>query len=162
MTHNSLSTLFFRITFLLSWILLAGCASKPAYFETYKFENGIWNRFKFLNYEFQISKPENSYNLSAIITFNEFTNIEMLPVNVVMTLPGGEERIKDYNLFLKDRDGVFKGEKKEGNYELKVVLRENFQFPEKGLVKIEIENLNPKIETPGILSFGIMVEKYKE
>lgn len=147
---------------ILTIVLLSGCSSKPAFFETFTFEKGIWNRFKFLNFEFQTENPENAYNLYAVISFNEYINIEMLPVNMVISLPDGGERIKDYNIYLKERTGNFKGEKKEGKYELKVLLRENFQFPGKGKVGIEIENLNPKLETPGILSFGILIEKFRD
>jgi len=137
----------------------AGCSSKPAYYDAISFEKGSWNRFRYLNFEFLTDNPEMTYDLSVIITYNDYINIDMLPVNVVMVLPGGEERIREYNIFLKERNGAMKGEKKEGRYELKVLLRESQQFTEKGPVKIEIENLNPKLETPGVLSFGLLVEK---
>jgi hypothetical protein len=78
-----------------------------------------------------------------------------------MNLPSGEERIREYKLEVKDKEGGLLGEKKAGYYERFISIRKAMKLNETGLLKFEIENLMSKYYTPGIVEFGIVLEPSK-
>ena len=152
-------------TFLLLAVigLLAGaCNNNKPVSQTHKFKNGVWERFDFLNFELPVENNKAPYDISVDLSFTSEFPAESLYVNVVMTTPSGEERIKDYNLTVKDRNGNFLGTKTDGVYHLSVPIRKGIRFNEAGICKFEIENLMPKYVTSGIVDFGIKLEEKKK
>jgi gliding motility-associated lipoprotein GldH len=140
-------------------LLAGGCNKTAPILQIHKFKNGEWERFEFLNFELPVEKDRVAYNISVELSFIAAFPSESLYVNVVMTTPSGEERIKDYNLTVKDRDGNFLGTKTDGIYKLSIPIRKGIRFNEAGVCKFEIENLMTKYVTPGIIDFGIKMEK---
>jgi len=139
--------------------LAAACDTNKPISQTHKFKNGVWERFEFLNFELPVENSKAPFDISVDLRFTSEFPAESLYINVVMTTPSGEERIKDYNLTLKDRDGNFLGTKTDGVYRLSVPIRKGIRFNEAGICKFEIENLMPKYVTSGIVEFGITVEE---
>jgi gliding motility-associated lipoprotein GldH len=139
--------------------LAAACDTGKTVSETHKFKNGVWERFELLNFQLPVEDSKAAFDLSVELSFTMAFPAESLYVNVVMTTPSGEERIKDYNFTVKDANGNFLGTKKDGVYRLSVPIRKGIQFNEAGICKFEIENLMPKYVTPGIIDFGIKLQK---
>jgi len=140
-------------------VLAGGCSKTAPILQIHKFKDGEWERFDFLNFELPVEKAKVAYNISVELSFTENFPAESLYVNVVMTTPSGEERIKDYNLTVKDRDRNFLGTKTDGIYKLSIPIRKGIRFNETGVCKFEIENLMTKYVTPGIIDFGMKLEK---
>jgi gliding motility-associated lipoprotein GldH len=153
-----------KIVLLLAVIgfLAAACNNNKPVSQTHKFKNGVWERFDFLKFELPVENIKATYDISVDLRFTSEFPAESLYVNVVMTTPSGEERIKDYNLTVKDRNGNFLGTKTDGVYHLSVPIRKGIRFNEAGICKFEIENLMPKYVTSGIVEFGIKIEEKKK
>jgi len=140
-------------------INLSSCIEDDTVSQIHTFTTATWERFEHLNFEFEIDDPEEAYDISVIIKHTSQYPNEKLYVNIVMITPGGEERIKDYNLFIKDRDGKFIGYETDGIYNRVIKIREGMRFYEAGSLKFDIENLMPIYYTPGIIEFGILIEE---
>ncbi len=77
-------------------------------------------------------------------------------------MPSGEMRTADYSFKIKDKEGKILSECLGDYCDIKFLLRGGFRFSEPGIVKFEIENKMTKIETPGIIEVGLIIEKSKE
>jgi gliding motility-associated lipoprotein GldH len=122
------------------------------------FDGAVWERFDYLHFDFQIDEPQREYNVHAFVRYNEDFTDEKLPVNVVMVMPSGEERIREYVLELRDETKKPLGVSGGGYYELTVSLRRGLTITETGKMQVEIENLRSKAYTKGVVAFGIILE----
>ena len=150
------------VLFLFLILIAVACNQTEPVSQFHTFTNTTWQRFDHLNFEFPVEDIEDNYDFTIIITHTAEFPADALSVNVVMNTPGGEERIRDHNLFLKDRDGIFIGYETDGIFNRIIKIREGMRFHEAGLVKFDIENLMTKLYTPGIIEFGIVMEVAKE
>ncbi len=148
--------------FLLIGLLAVACNRNEPISQFHTFPNATWARFENLNFEFPVEDIEEEYDFTIILKHTAKFPADALSINVVMNTPGGEERIRDHNLFLKDRDGVFIGYETDGIFNRIIKLREGMKFQEPGLVKFDIENLMTKYYTPGIIEIGIVMEVAEE
>jgi gliding motility-associated lipoprotein GldH len=148
----------FGIYLLLILLAHTSCSRNKPVSQIHTFTNVIWERFDHLNFELPVEDVENEYNISVMIRHTAKFPVDALAVNVVMITPGGEERIKDYNLILKDQDGNYIGYETDGIYNCFINIRQGMKFHEAGVVKFDIENLMTKYYTPGIIEFGIVME----
>lgn len=143
-------------------VLISGCGQKKPVSQVHHFKNSTWERFKHLNFELPVENTRHTYDLSLVVRYNENFPENTLPINVVMTTPEGEERIKEYTFFIKDKDGNFAGNPTGGIYQMVIPLRNDVRFVKTGLCKFEIENLTPKYLTTGMIEFGVVMERAKE
>ena len=143
-------------------MLFSGCDSNKPISQMYNFKNATWERFKLLNFELAVKTTRHTYDLSLEVRYNENFHEKTLPVNVVMTTPDGEQRIKEYTFFLKDKDGNFQGTKNGEIFQMMIPIRNDVRFYKTGVCKFEIENLNPKYFTPGIIEMGVVMERAKK
>ncbi|MCD6113555.1 MAG: hypothetical protein J7J86_09875 [Bacteroidales bacterium] len=142
-------------------IILFSCSSKPEFEKHISFKNNSWYRFKKLNFEIPVNKLNRDYDLFFTIKYNSDLTVNRLPLHVIIDTPSGEERIMEYKLKLLDKNDKPLGEKQNNFWTVELKLREDFSFHKKGICKIEIENLNPKIETSGIIEAVLSMKKAK-
>ena len=140
---------------------LAGCQQDNSVSQIRNFTDSTWQRFDFLNFDFQIEETDETYDIMVLLRTTEDFPSQSLIINLVMNLPSGEERIREYKLEVKDDDGEMLGEKKAGYYERFISIRKEMKFSEPGLLKFEIENLMSKYYTPGVAEIGIVLEPAK-
>ncbi len=152
----------FGIYLLMILLALASCSRHKPVSQIHTFTNVNWERFEHLNFELPLEHLDREYDISVVIKHTAKFPADALAVNVVMITPGGEERIKDYTLFLKDRDGNYIGYETDGIYNCLIKIRQGMRFQEIGMVKFDIENLMTKYHTPGIIEFGIVMEEAEE
>jgi gliding motility-associated lipoprotein GldH len=148
---------FIIITILLLTTLFA-CRNDITLSASKSFDGAVWERFDYLNFDFQVKKPGREYAVIATVRYTEEFKDEKLPMNVVMVLPSGEERIKEYVLELRDKTGKPLGTPTDEYFELTKSLRDGLTINEAGKMQVEIENLRSKAYTEGIVSFGITLE----
>jgi len=141
--------------------ILVGCHQDNSISQIRNFTDSTWQRFDYLNFDFQIEEIGEPYNILVLLRTTEDFPSQSLIINLVMNLPSGEERIREYKLEVKNGDGEMLGEKKAGYYERFISIRKEMKFNETGLMKFEIENLMSKYYTPGVVEFGIVLEPSK-
>jgi len=140
---------------------LSGCQEDNSVSQIRNFTDSTWQRFDYLNFDFQIEEIDDSYDIMVLLRTTEDFPSQALIINLVMYLPSGEERIREYKLEVKDKEGEMLGEKKAGYYERFISIRKQMKINETGVLKFEIENLMTKYLTPGIVEFGIVLEPSK-
>lgn len=137
---------------------ISGCHKEESLSQVHNFTGNTWQRFIFLNFEFNIEKPDQAYDILVVLRYNDEFPSQALLVNLAMFLPSGEERVREYKLEIRDKEDNLLGEKKAGYYERIIPVRREMRFYEPGLLKFEIENLMTKYYTPGLVEFGIVLE----
>lgn len=140
---------------------LTGCQQDNSVSQIRNFADSTWQRFDYLNFDFQIEEIDEPYDIMVLLRTTKDFPSQSLIINLVMYLPSGEERIREYKLEVKDKEGEMLGEKKLAYYERFISIRKQMKFNETGLLKFEIENLMSKYYTPGIVEFGIVLEPSK-
>ncbi len=125
----------------------------------YPFQNKIWQRFNILSLELPVEKADKPYKIVFFARHNQDFPYNTLDFNMIMNTPSGEERIKDYRLKVKTRAGELLGSCENKICETTVVLKKEIYISKSGLLVIELENLTPRMETPGLLGIGIRLEE---
>ena len=125
----------------------------------YPFESESWQRFNILSFEHQVEKGDKPYEVVFFARHNKDFPYHTLDFNMVMNTPSGEERINEYRLKVKNRAGQFLGHCEEEICEVTIVLKKEIYFNKSGLLIIELENLTPRMKTPGLLGVGVRIEK---
>ena len=138
-------------------LILAACQHDNSVSQIRNFTDSTWQRFDFLNFDFQIETTDEPYDILVLLRTTEDFPSQALLINLVMNLPSGDERIREYKLEVKDKEGEMLGEKKAGYFERFISIRKQMKFNEPGLLKFEIENLMSKYFTPGVVEFGIVL-----
>ena len=149
-----------KLMFILALVVigLSGCRKEEALSEVHNFTGNTWQRFNFLNFEFDIEKPDQAYDIVVLLRYNDEFPSQALLVNLAMFMPSGEERVREYKLEIRDKQDNLLGEKKAGYHERFIPIRKQMRFYEAGKLKFEIENLMTKYYTPGLVEFGIVLE----
>jgi gliding motility-associated lipoprotein GldH len=143
------------------FLALAACKSEPAYQKIQVMQGSIWNRFDNQIFEVPVTETGKSYDIYLTMKRTIDYPYDELPVNVVLQTPSGEERIREFTFKLSQS---IKEQEQEGADSLssKFQLWKEVLLSDKGKCTITIENLIPKIATPGIANIGIVVKKSEE
>ncbi len=162
--HKSALGTFTRLVVFSAIILscTTGC-NKPKTTELYhKFQDKSWARFNILSFEIPVKNVDKPYNVYLFATFTPAFAYEKLEFNMVMNTPAGEERINQYAMDVKSKSGKFSGECKGDSCRQILLLKRELNLSKPGILKIELENLTPRLTTEGISGVGIrMVQSGK-
>lgn len=137
---------------------LSGCHKEKSFSKVYNFDNNTWQRFDFLHFDFDIEKTDTPYDVVVVVRYTEDFPSQNLLFNLVMNMPSGEERIREYKIKIRDKEGNLMGETKAGYHEQYKTIRRQLRFSETGHLGFEIENLMTKYYTPGVVEFGMVLE----
>ena len=160
MKHRS-SLMLILLTLILH--LLSGCNRYSVVYEEYtKFDDLSWNRFDLLTFEMQVEDIASPYNIFLTVRHIPEVPYEELNLNFTIFAPGGDMRTTDYTIEFYDIDGKKRSDCLGDLCDLQLLLREGFRFNEQGLVRFELENKYTKVELPGIIEVGLMVQKINE
>ncbi|HLO92516.1 MAG: hypothetical protein ACM3ME_00455 [Chloroflexota bacterium] len=142
----------------LSVIGFTSC-KRNIYREFHEFENYQWGRFDKITFKFSVKDDGTMADIILSVRHLEQFPYDKLPVNIIMTLPSGEERIVEKEISLKDQQGKFIGEVAGSYWDVQEVLWKGFFFNKAGEYTIELENLNPRPAIPYIVDLGLIVKK---
>jgi len=131
-----------------------GCTKKENKELYHRFPDKSWPRFNLLSFELPVEKA-NTYNVYLFSRFSPDFQYETLDFNMIMNTPSGEERINEYQLPVKLESGVFCIECNKDSCTGTILLKKEIKLTRPGTLKIEIENLTPRLITEGILGIGI-------
>ena len=120
----------------------------------HKFENHIWKRFNILQFEIPVKAQKESYDISFFAHITRDYEYDFLDFNMIMTTPSGEERIKEYHIDIKTRNGTFLERFTNDSSEFSVPLKKGLTLTS-GKLTVQIENLVPRLETKAVQGVGI-------
>lgn len=133
---------------------MSGCMNRESTELYHAFTNKSWARFDLLNFEVPVKKT-GLYNIYLYARFTpEFQN-ETLKFNMIMNTPAGEERFMEYSMDIRSESGDFIIECSKDSCQGTIMLKKEIDFHKPGILKIEIENLIPRLTTDGVLGVGI-------
>ncbi|MBN1198449.1 MAG: hypothetical protein JXA23_03785 [Bacteroidales bacterium] len=148
-----------RIILIPVMILFFGCRQDVPDGVYHPFKDHRWQRFTILKFELPVKNSEKSYNIVFFARYDQDFPYTSLDFNMVMNTPTGEERIREFQLMVKDSDDHFLGTPDQGIYEGSIILSKDLYLNKEGMLRIEVENLIPRMETPGLLGVGIRLQK---
>ena len=140
---------------LLLFLIFSGCKKNTEITSYHKFNNQSWNRFEKINFDIPVLDIEKSYDIYFFADHTKDYEYDNLRFNMVMTTPSGEERIKEYKLMIKNNTGGFLSDCNSDSCTASIPLKKGFQFEKKGMLRIEIETLVPRLQINGVLGVGI-------
>jgi hypothetical protein len=140
-------------TSLLLILLAWGCSFEKKYRSFYEFPGDEWNRFENPLIEFNITDPGIYYDMSLKLNYMPSPDLKNFLITVIMTTPAGEVRSRDVEL------DFGKGKPVDDYARINIILRKGYAFSEKGKCIFEIENRSSDVNTPGMKSIGIFMEK---
>jgi gliding motility-associated lipoprotein GldH len=150
------------ITFLLLTTLfilsVPSCNKKSDNQYYHCFINHSWYRFNILQFEIPVEKSDQRFDVYLFIRHNRDYEFNTMDFNMVMTTPSGEERIREYQMNIRNKGGNFSGRFIGDSCEVSIALTSEMHFPKKGILTIKIENLIPRMETNGLLGVGIRMK----
>lgn len=141
--------------------IISGCNTETIFKEYNSFDDVSWNRFDTQNFEFTVEgdKPVDLY--LAIRHHTDFP-YDYIDMNITLYTPDGEMRSREYHYKLKNENSQWKGDGMGEIWDIELPIRKNMIFNKDGICKVSIENKMTKLETPGIIEIGLIVNKAKD
>lgn len=146
---------------LLFTLLFSSCSNKNDNIVIFKeFNNQKWERFEYLQGDFHVNKASKYDIIMEVLVNDNYPNVYEthqsdcpLLFNLTIKNPNDNgKRSKDYRFMLKDKDGNWKADKKNGCYVFKLPIMGEISLSEKGTYNFKLENKYPKDPLQGIKS----------
>jgi len=139
--------------------ILTSC-SKNKVFEKYiKIDNNKWKRDNIITFNVDIKDVKSNYDITLALRHSTYYSFANIKVNVTLTFPSGDVRTRDFNIFLRNQDGSFKGDGAGDLWDITCPVFNQITCPDPGTYKIEVQNIMPIMELPDIMEVGIIVRK---
>lgn len=120
------------------------------------FESSDWNKFNDLTYHIPVEAGKSYTFEGVIITDSTYTHRKM-ELGFYLYLPGGEERLSNHSIRIRDYEYEPLGEKTQIGYRMSVMLKKNLNIEEDGDLKITISLHSQYLNNFGIKSFNLLV-----
>lgn len=120
------------------------------------FKSNGWERFDFITQQVELKRPT-TYNLNMEATFSPTYAYDHL--TVVFTVFDANDnplRSKNYQFRLKDADGQWKSELKEGGYTFLLPINSELSLNEPGTYTFQLENRMPITPLEGVQKIAIV------
>ncbi|NVO02274.1 MAG: gliding motility lipoprotein GldH [Bacteroidetes bacterium] len=153
---NLLPILIFSI-----FLTLFSCNSIDVCNQKQTISNNVWVRDQTADFDVEIKDSIQKYDVSIVIRHASYYPYANLVVELFMTFPTGEERVKEHDLLLRNKDGSFLGEGMGDIWDISIPVYKNHVFNALGKYKFTIRNVMPVHETPGLMEIGLNIKKSK-
>lgn len=143
------------------FVLFQSCSKNKVYEKYIKIENHKWKRDNIITFDVEIKDTFSKYDIVLAIrhtTYYAFANIK---VNVTMISPDKNLRTKDFNIFLRNNDGSFKGDGAGDLWDITYPVFTDISIEKPGTYVFEVQNIMPLFELPDIMDVGLVVRKVK-
>ena len=121
-----------------------------------EFYQALWERFDYVRATVEIDK-ETTFDLTLKIAFTDdyaFDDFSM--VFTVFDSEGDPYRSKGYKFNLKDADGQWNCEKKDGCYTFVFPINKALRIADKGTYTFQVENRMPKTPLEGVKEMALL------
>lgn len=152
--------LIFTLTVFL--IILSSCNENKVFEKHQELKNYSWNRFEKIPFELTIEEVDGNYDIYIAIRYIHGVPYRIIRSGILIKFPDGEERYNDYDLNIRNKDGSYKGSVAGDIWDCSILVLKNYPLSQKGKYSFIIHNMMEKLETPGIMEVGLIVEKSKE
>ncbi|MCX6244538.1 MAG: hypothetical protein NTU98_07495 [Bacteroidetes bacterium] len=136
-------------------VSLTACKKNNEIISYYKFPNQTWDRFTILKFDIPILETGKKYDIYFFAHHTKAYEFDNLKFNMVMETPSGENRIKEYLFMIKNRSGGFLGTCTADSCSASIALKKELLMDKKGMLRIRVEALVPRLEIKGLLGVGI-------
>ena len=135
-----------------------GCNTHKSIELYHNFPDKTWARFNLLSFEIPVENIKQPYDVFLFVRFSSDFQYNTLDFNMIMNTSTGEERIHEYLMEVKSKTGRFLGACKNDSCEGLILLQKQLLLSKPGILKIEIENLTPRMVTEGVIGVGVRIE----
>lgn len=136
-------------------LILSGCKKNNEIISYHKFNDRTWNRFDKIQFDIPVVEIDKAYDVYFFVNHTKEYEFDNLEFNMIMITPSGEERIKEYKFLMKNSTGGFTGTCSGDSCTASIALKKLLRFEKKGILKIEIETLVPRLQINALLGAGI-------
>ena len=144
---------------LLGMLIMSSCNSRKIYEKYLDNERITWNRFDVKTFSVDIKDVSAKYDFFVVIRHHTDAPFKYLSIKFTLYTPSGEMRMLEQKIFLKDDEGNLLGDGMGDLWDLVHPVREDFQFTEPGICKVEISSTMSQAVLPGIMQVGLIVKK---
>ncbi len=152
----------YRYLIMLLMLAFTSCTQNKVFEKFVKIENYNWKRDKIIKFEVPIEDTLSLYDVTLTIRHTSYYAYANIRVNMMISYPSGDMRVKDYNIFVRNPDGSFNGDGAGDLWDVTHPALEGVSFPVKGTYVFEVQNVMPLVETPDIMDVGLIVRKAKK
>ena len=157
--NNSKPALLSRFYLLFILLSLLSCSRHEPAKQRIYFPSASWQRYDILKFGLPVVENEMSCDIIFELKCKKSFAYDELPLNMVLDTPSGEQRIKEYLMQIRDKNGTLAGTLNGDTCTTRIFLKKNLYCSKKGVLKVEIENLNPRMETEGVFSASLILVK---
>ncbi|MDR0367587.1 MAG: gliding motility lipoprotein GldH [Bacteroidales bacterium] len=144
-------------------LLGVGCSSKKDTTEiTVFFPNYIWNRFEPVDTVFTVSDANKVYDVSLMLSIMDGFKLDMIPLEIVITSPDGQENIITKTFALKDKEGNHIGSVFGNTWTVELPVYTQKEFQPEGKYTISILNRTQYYDLPLVKSLSLKIFSVKK
>lgn len=147
---------------LLVLLLFTSCKHNKVFEKYIKIDNNTWRRDKIIRFEVPIEDTISMYDVNLAVRHTSYYAYANIRMNLMITYPSKDTRTKDFNIFVRDRDGAFSGDGAGDLWDVTYPALQGVSLPFKGTYIFEVQNIMPLMETPDIMDVGLIIRKSKE
>jgi gliding motility-associated lipoprotein GldH len=134
---------------------LSACKKNDEIIRYHKFPNQTWDRFTILKFDIPVLETGKTYDIYFFAHHTKEYEFDNLKFNMIMETPSGENRIKEYLFMIKNKTGGFLGNCANDSCSASIALKKDLLIDKKGMLRIQVEALVPRLEIKGLLGVGI-------
>jgi gliding motility-associated lipoprotein GldH len=146
-----------RFLLIFALIFIFGCNNNIVFEQTKQFEGHRWNRFDLVETEFDLNDITKLYDLQLVLVNQTTYLYDYLSLNVTLYFPDETMRSRDVEIRLQDKNLNWLGKVNGEMVTTPFSFIKGITFPEKGKVKIRIENKMSRLSLDGIESLGVLL-----
>ncbi len=142
---------------LILMLFLASCGHDKPLERNVDFPTGSWQRYNKLKFELPVKENGKTLDVIFELRCKKSFVYDEIPLNMILDTPSGEERIKEYLIQIRDKNGNYSGTLNGDTCISRIFLKRKLYCSKKGILKVEIENLNPRMKTEGVISARLIL-----
>jgi len=138
----------------------SACKKKESIDYMHRFPQQSWYRYNILSFEVPVADPAKTWDVYFFLRHTNAYEFNTFDFNMVMNTPSGEERIREYHADIRKKDGTFPGTCTPDSCDTFVLLKNGISFGKQGILKVEIEELVPRLQLNGVIAAGIRISPH--
>lgn len=144
-------------------MFIFSCGESKVFEKRVKMKDNKWGRTEAngrLEFKVDIEDTTALYNIDIAIRHTSYYPYANMDLGFYMYYPSGQEQLSQPRIYLRDKDGNFKGKGMGDIWDYDYRVRENFKLTESGTYTIVIRNLTGnKYYLEDIMAIGLLVNK---